>query len=91
MYAATGNLYQGGIGLAAAPLYGANFTRGLLSSNTLFGGANILRGSLRHGPNVIVPSGVPFQVRLNNALNIGRDPAGLPGAASSQGPADSGF
>jgi hypothetical protein len=66
-----GTVGGGAVGLAAAPVYGANFVRGLGSATSIVGAANVLGGMLRRGHNVIVPSGVQFQIQLDTPLRIG--------------------
>lgn len=66
-----GTVGGGAIGLAAAPVYGANFVRGLGSATSIVGAANVLGGMLRRGHNIIVPSGVQFQIQLDTPLRIG--------------------
>lgn len=65
-----GTVGGGAIGLAAAPVYGANFVRGLGSATSIVGAANVLGGMLRRGHNVIVPSGVQFQIQLDAPIRI---------------------
>lgn len=65
-----GTVGGGAIGLAAAPVYGANFVRGIGSATSIVGAANVLGGMLRRGHNVIVPSGVQFQIQLDAPIRI---------------------
>lgn len=66
-----GNVGEAGIGLAAAPIYGTNFVRGLGSAASITGAADVLGGLLRRGRNVMVSSGMRFQIQLDSPLQIG--------------------
>jgi hypothetical protein len=66
-----GTAGEGGIGLAAAPVYGANFARGLGSATSIVGAADVLGNLFRRGKNVIIASGMRFEIQLDSPLRIG--------------------
>lgn len=90
--AALGSAGEGGIGLVTAPVMGANFVRGLGSATSIVGAASVLGSMFRRGRNVVVLSGMQFQIQLDTALKIGPpDEPPPPPSESSTSKSESGF
>ena len=82
--AEVGNVGASGLTLAEAPVYGANFVRGLGSATSITGAANVLGLLFRRGRNVVATSGMQFEIQLDSPLTI--NTPGQPAPAGQAAP-----